>query len=548
MVNDEYLPAREAALSSYRAPFLAAIDNALKLEVTERPQTIAQWRAMLLAAEPKRERGKLGLGRALGRTATQRTGKAKAKPEATKPPAPAKTEPHSLVPSPPDAPQPKGQLLDFIEALKRHRPALAARQAQRGAVVAPAPKPPAAKSAPQEAQAPKPAPAARPAPKPKAAPAAEKKEKAQQPAAAPAGRRAQPRARSWRFPPRGWQSLALKLLIGLGVAALAVAYQNSLPRSESRGAGVVSSQTADLTELGSLVGHTGAVTGLATADQGRWVVSAGADGTLKVWDASTNDLIRTIELDEGAATALAVDDRRALTGHKSGAIVLWDLDRTEKLAAFSLGGAPITSAAFAGANGAFAAADATGAIAVFEIAAPPTPAAVLKSPEDGGGIMQTIAVASAANLLVAGGEASRIRLWRIDARSQTRTWRDDSQAPGALDITPDGRMVASGARNGKVRLWSTRSSRPRRTIAAHAGRVTALAFAPVGRVLASAGEDGEVKLWDLTRGGRNAQAFRGHAGPVGAIAFSADGRRLYSAGQDGIVRIWSVAPLQSAQE
>ena len=41
MVNDEYLPAREAALSSYRAPFLAAIDNALKLEVTERPQTIA---------------------------------------------------------------------------------------------------------------------------------------------------------------------------------------------------------------------------------------------------------------------------------------------------------------------------------------------------------------------------------------------------------------------------------------------------------------------------------------------------------------------------
>ena len=128
MVNDEYVPAREAALSSYRAPFLAAIDKALKLETTERPQSIAEWRAMLLSPEPKRERGgKLGLSRALAGVKTARTGKPPPKPkvEVTKEPepAPVATEPQSLVPIPPDAPQPKGQLLDFIEGLKKHRPA-----------------------------------------------------------------------------------------------------------------------------------------------------------------------------------------------------------------------------------------------------------------------------------------------------------------------------------------------------------------------------------------------------------------------------------------
>ena len=55
MVNDEYVPAREAALSSYRPTFLAAIDKALRLEITERPQSIADWRRELLAPEPKRE-------------------------------------------------------------------------------------------------------------------------------------------------------------------------------------------------------------------------------------------------------------------------------------------------------------------------------------------------------------------------------------------------------------------------------------------------------------------------------------------------------------
>jgi WD40 repeat protein len=213
-----------------------------------------------------------------------------------------------------------------------------------------------------------------------------------------------------------------------------------------------------------------------------------------------------------------------------------------------LGSAAVTSVAFTGAAGTFAAADEAGGIAMFELGAPPAPTAVLESAEAGGGTAQTIAVARTANLLVAGGEGRRIRLWRTDTRSQGRTWRGNGHAPGALDITADGRTVASGALDGSVRLWSTRSSRPRRTIAAHAGRVTALAFAPVGRMLASAGEDGQVRLWDLERGRRSAHVLRGHAGPVQAIAFSADGRRLYAAGQDGVVRIWNAAPLLSAQD
>ena len=544
MVNDEYIPAREAALSSYRAPFLAAIDKALKLEVTERPQSIAEWRSMLLSPEPKRERGKLGLGRALAGVKTARTGKPKPKPKVEAPkepePAPVATEPQSLVPIPPDAPQPKGQLLDFIEGLKKHRPGLAAKRSAAdvpapAAKATPAPKPVAP---PLVADAP-PEPAAPARPAREAKPAAAKKKSAEPAARAPAARKTPRPKRVWRFQKRQWQSLAFKLLIGLGVAGLAVAYQDSLPRLEGRGAGVVSSQATDLTELSRLVGHKGPVTGVATADHGRWIVSAGSDGTLKVWNAGSGALIRTIELDEGAVTALAVDDRRALTGHKGGAIVLWDLERAEKLASFSNGGAPVTSVAFTGDAAVFAAADQAGAIVTYDLRAPPAPAATLESVD---GAPQTIAVAQAANLLVAGGEGRSIKLWRLDTRSLGRTWRGDGHAPGALDIAPDGRLVASGALNGSLRLWSTGSSRPRRTVVAHAGRITALTFAPSGRMLASAGEDGQVKLWDLTRGGRN-RVFRGHAGPVQSVAFSLDGRRLISAGQDGIVRIWSVAPI-----
>jgi serine/threonine protein kinase/WD40 repeat protein len=550
MVNDEYVPAREAALSSYRAPFLGAIDAALKLEVTERPQTIAAWRGMLLAPEAKRERGKLGLSRALARSTTVRTGKPKPA-VADVEPVPAKeqvaTQSQSLVPSPPDAPQPKGQLLDFIEGLKKHRPGAVAKRPPANAKDA-APKPAAAKVA--ETPPPEPPPPAKPASEPKAVAAARnnkapKKKSADAPAQTPAVRRAEPRPRrmrSWSVKPRQWQSLAFKLAVGLGVAGLAVAYQDSLPRLEGRGASVVSSQATDLTELNRLVGHKGAITAVATGDQGRWIVSAGIDGTLNVWNAGSGALIRTIQLDEGAVTALAVDDKRALTGHKGGAIVLWDLERAEKISGFSNGGAPVTSVAFTGDPETFAAADQVGAIATFDLRSPPAPSAVLENPD---GAAQTLAAAHTANLLVSAGQERSIKLWRTDMRGGlARMWRGDGQALGALDIAPDGRLVASGALNGSVRLWSTGSSRSRRnTFPAHTGRVTFLAFAPNGRMLASAGEDGQIKLWDLARGARNQRVFRGHAGAVQAIAFSPDGRRLYSGGEDGVVRSWSIAPI-----
>jgi serine/threonine protein kinase len=149
VVNDEYVPALAAALSSYRSGFLAAIDKALRLEVGERPQSIAQWRDELLAPDPKRDRGRLNLGRALERL---RTGEpARSSPpeqlQGSEKPQPLSHSPaptSNRVPAPPDAPQPKGQLLDFIDALKRRRCELVAKK------VAPAPPAPAPPATPRQ--------------------------------------------------------------------------------------------------------------------------------------------------------------------------------------------------------------------------------------------------------------------------------------------------------------------------------------------------------------------------------------------------------------
>src|SRR5262249_49679960 len=315
-----------------------------------------------------------------------------------------------------------------------------------------------------------------------------------------------------------------------------------LPHTEGRGASVVSSQSADLQPATRLTGHRGAVTGLALADEGRWVVSAGADATLRVWNAGSGAPVRIIELDDGPATAIAVDERPAFTGHKSGAIVLWDLERAEKLTFFQHQPAPVTGLAFTGDADHFAAASQTGVMSLFDVRSPSVPTLIAE------GLDGTHAIVGSRSLqlMASAGQDHSIRLWHTDTGGLARSWRGQGEAASALDMSPGGRSLATGSMTGAVRLWSTSSSRPQRAFRAHAGRVTSVAFARGDRLLASAGEDGQVKLWDV-RSGRQWRAFRGHTGSVNALAFSADGRRLLSAGEDGVIRLWNTAGTWTAQ-
>jgi serine/threonine protein kinase len=555
MVNDEYVPAREVALSSYRSPFLAAIDRALRLDVGERPQSVAAWRTMLMAEEPKRNRGRLSLGRALERL---RTGEPQVSstPEPESSVAPVAESPIPALSPAPAPPAPvqretsqRGKVLDFFDAWKKRRSAPGtAKKAAPPARSAPTPAPSRRAAAPPRRPAvdsqfglgygPAPDPASDHGTSIATTSVSIGAVSAPRPVPAVLVRRRSPprprRVRRLRIPSRRWRSVLYKLAIGLGVASVAVAYQDRLPRIEGRGAGVVSSQATDPSPTVRITGHQGAITGLAMGDQGRWIVSTGTDGTLKVWNSASGALVRSIELDEGPATAMAVDDHRGLTGHNGGAIVLWDLERAEKLGVFQHQQAPISALAFTSDADHFAAASQTNAVVVFDIRVPSVPAVVVER-QDGG---QAVAGVRSSGLLATAGQDHGIQLWRTDTRSLARSWRGQGEALSALEMAPGGRKVASGSASGAVRLWSASSSRPQRSFKAHEGRVTSLAFGASDRLLASAGEDGQVKLWDL-RGGRAPHVFRGHAGPVRFVAFSADGRRVFSAGQDGLIRVWN---------
>jgi serine/threonine protein kinase len=534
MVKDEFVPAREAAVGAYRANFLSAIDRALALKIEDRPQTIAAWRGDLLAPDPKPASW---ISRKLA--SDEKPAAAPAKAKAASAPVP-------------DAPAPQGALLDFVDNLKEKK--------VKPAPAKPAPSAPSASAGTSAAK------------KTDATPAATRKLSDEEPAKLPrvlqrngvakketvesdgkARLAKAAAARIERTPtPRkmpgtkwAWTPTLFKLLIGVGVASGAVAIQEHLPRMETRGASLTSNtitgsipqpQLRIATPVARLSGHTGPVTALAYSSDGATVITAGKDATVRIWSAVSAALKRTIEMDDGPASAMAISGTRLLTGHANGNVVLWDWESAEKISSYKRNDAEIWAVAFLGSAERFAAAGHDWKIAVWNAATASGPFAVLDAHESA---VQSLAFGfNGSKPFLASGSADKtLKVWNLETLDPVRTYRGHRDYVTAVALSAGGKAIASASLDGKVQIWSGRSNRLTRALSGHQGKATAVAFAPVGDVLASAGSDGKIRVWDYKRT-RTPRTLPSHEGGVSALAFSPDGQHIASAGDDGLVRVW----------
>lgn len=126
------------------------------------------------------------------------------------------------------------------------------------------------------------------------------------------------------------------------------------------------------------------------------------------------------------------------------------------------------------------------------------------------------------------GDDGRARLWDVEtllrgAGRQRAATSAAAQSPEfirefvghehavlALDVSPDGRILATGARDGSIRLWSIADGRSLTTLEGQRQAVYSIAFTPDGRTLAAVGEDRDVFLFDLKYYDRHLAGNRAH--------------------------------------
>ena len=127
-------------------------------------------------------------------------------------------------------------------------------------------------------------------------------------------------------------------------------------------------------------------------------------------------------------------------------------------------------------------------------------------------------------------ENSEWKLWDLESGTATRTVRDSGRQL-AVTISPDGHWLACGL-DDEVRLYDIRSEAPHKVLAKHAATVTSLAFTPAGDALISGSHDHTVKRTNIVSGRVEWQA-PGHFEQVNSVALSADASLLITGSSDG---------------
>jgi WD40 repeat protein len=250
----------------------------------------------------------------------------------------------------------------------------------------------------------------------------------------------------------------------------------------------------------------------AFSPDGKRIVTASWDGTARVWDSESGNLLVTLAGHGSAVTdaAFSPDGTRIVTAGLDKTARLWDAG--------------------------------TGHI-LF----------VLTGHTD---FVRSVEFSSDGKRIVTSSDDNTARVWDSESGNlmETLTGQTCVEKPAegcnghSAVFSPDGKRIAT-ADAYTTRVWDTESGRPLATLTGNTTRMNSMmdsehsnsgAFSPDGKRIVTAGPHNTARVWDAGDG-RLLVILSGHSGNVLSVAFSPDGNHIVTAGADNTVRVWNAA-------
>ena len=248
-------------------------------------------------------------------------------------------------------------------------------------------------------------------------------------------------------------------------------------------------------EMLVLNGHTDTVHGCAISPNGDFIVSASYDKTLKVWDAQTGIERFTLEGHKDIVWRCAVSPNGDF-------IVSSSVDKTLKVWDAQTGAERFTLEGHT-------------------------------SPVLG------CAISPDANFIVSSSGDKTLKVWDAQIGAERLTLEGHTGPVWGCATSSDGTFIVSSSYDKTLKVWDTQTGAERRTITGHTAAVSHCAISPDGQLIASSSFDRTVRVWWVETGAEYL-TLPGHTTTLTHCVFNENGRLVASTSEDNSLKIWDI--------
>jgi WD40 repeat protein len=286
-----------------------------------------------------------------------------------------------------------------------------------------------------------------------------------------------------------------------------------------------------------LTGHSDVVHSVAYSPDGKRLASASMDGTVKVWDVNSKQILLDLS---GAGAVYSVAFRpngeSLASGSLDGKVKIWNA-RSGRLLNTLVGHTGAVYRVVFSPNGKLlVSVGADTRVRLWDAAS----GRLLHILSGHTAAVRALAFSPDGKNITTGGDDQEVKIWDIATGKEVRTLHGSKGTVYGVAFSPDGVHLATASINRDVRVWHLPSAREVLTLSGHSAPVNAVAFSPNGQLLATASDDKKVKVWDMTAA-RETLLLLGHDAAVIDLVFSPDGTRLATAGADKQIKGWDIS-------